>query len=158
MTKKVIKFLANNKDVGTAEYSFDTVVMLCNHPDIKDIQIVDDKAGLEDWIKKEKRKLTTTTRIYYADYDTDGMIIFDWIKKMMVISVLIDCLWVQDKAAAVLGISGRAINYYIDRYGIKHERWRKHMYIPPGKETEDGGDEELQAMQEEDSSERRKSA
>lgn len=34
--------------------------------------------------------------------------------------------WVQKEAAQELGISPRALNYKIKKYGIRHKRWLKH--------------------------------
>lgn len=34
--------------------------------------------------------------------------------------------WVQKDAAALLGISARALNYKLDQHHIEHVRWRKH--------------------------------
>ncbi|RJR17267.1 MAG: sigma-54-dependent Fis family transcriptional regulator [Desulfobacteraceae bacterium] len=43
-----------------------------------------------------------------------------------IISALDKSLWIQKDAALFLGISPRALNYKIKKFGITHERWRKH--------------------------------
>lgn len=47
-------------------------------------------------------------------------------EKKMVLEALEKSLWVQKDAAAMLGISPRALNYKIQKYGLKHSRWRKN--------------------------------
>jgi DNA-binding NtrC family response regulator len=48
-------------------------------------------------------------------------------EKEMIIQALEESLWVQKDAAALLGISPRAMNYKIKRLGITHPRWRKNV-------------------------------
>jgi two-component system response regulator AtoC len=36
------------------------------------------------------------------------------------------CGWVQKKAAALLGLSSRVLNYRIKQFGITHPSWRQH--------------------------------
>jgi DNA-binding NtrC family response regulator len=47
-------------------------------------------------------------------------------EKEMILETLAACLWIQKDAAHRLGISPRALNYKIKKYGITHPRWRKH--------------------------------
>jgi DNA-binding NtrC family response regulator len=47
-------------------------------------------------------------------------------EKETILSVLEDCLWIQKDAAHNLGITPRALNYKIKKYGITHPRWRKN--------------------------------
>ena len=47
-------------------------------------------------------------------------------EKGMIMEALAHCLWIQKDAAAKLGISPRALNYKIKKYGITHPRWRRH--------------------------------
>jgi DNA-binding NtrC family response regulator len=47
-------------------------------------------------------------------------------EKEMIRETLASCLWIQKDAALRLGISPRALNYKIKKYGITHSRWRKH--------------------------------
>jgi DNA-binding NtrC family response regulator len=47
-------------------------------------------------------------------------------EKQMIIEALDSCLWIQKDAADRLGISPRALNYKIKKFGITHPRWRKH--------------------------------
>ena len=51
-------------------------------------------------------------------------------EKELIIKALEDNLWVQKNAAKVLGISPRALNYKVKKFGITHSNWRKN------KETE----------------------
>ena len=44
----------------------------------------------------------------------------------LIVNALENCLWVQKKAAAKLGISPRALNYKIKKHGITHWSWRKN--------------------------------
>jgi DNA-binding NtrC family response regulator len=47
-------------------------------------------------------------------------------EKEAVLNALQESLWIQKDAAALLGISPRALNYKIRRLGITHPRWRKN--------------------------------
>ena len=47
-------------------------------------------------------------------------------EKETILSVLEDCLWIQKDAAHNLGITPRALNYKIKKFGITHARWRKN--------------------------------
>jgi len=47
-------------------------------------------------------------------------------EKEMILETLAECLWIQKDAADRLGISPRALNYKIKKFGITHPRWRKH--------------------------------
>lgn len=47
-------------------------------------------------------------------------------EKEAIIKVLEECLWIQKDAAHNLGISPRALNYKIKKFGITHPRWRKN--------------------------------
>jgi DNA-binding NtrC family response regulator len=47
-------------------------------------------------------------------------------EKDAIVKVLQDCLWIQKDAAQRLGVSPRALNYKIKKFGIAHPRWRKN--------------------------------
>lgn len=47
-------------------------------------------------------------------------------EKELIINALDECLWVQKNAAEKLGISPRALNYKVKKFGITHPNWRKH--------------------------------
>jgi len=47
-------------------------------------------------------------------------------EKEMIIQALKENLWVQKNAAKALGISPRALNYKIKKFGIRHPNWRKN--------------------------------
>jgi len=47
-------------------------------------------------------------------------------EKQTILEALEESLWVQKDAAVRLGITPRALNYKIKKYGITHTRWRKH--------------------------------
>jgi len=47
-------------------------------------------------------------------------------EKELILDVLDSCLWVQKNAAQKLGISPRALNYKIKKFGITHPNWRKN--------------------------------
>jgi len=47
-------------------------------------------------------------------------------EKELILKALEDNLWVQKNAAKQLGISPRALNYKIKKFGITHPNWRKH--------------------------------
>jgi DNA-binding NtrC family response regulator len=47
-------------------------------------------------------------------------------EKKLIMETLASCLWIQKDAADRLGISPRALNYKIKKFGITHPRWRKH--------------------------------
>ena len=47
-------------------------------------------------------------------------------EKELIIHALEECLWVQKNAAAKLGISPRALNYKIRKWGITHPHWRRN--------------------------------
>jgi DNA-binding NtrC family response regulator len=47
-------------------------------------------------------------------------------EKELILRALKDNLWVQKNAAQRLGISPRALNYKIKKFGITHPNWRKN--------------------------------
>lgn len=47
-------------------------------------------------------------------------------EKELVLNALKECLWVQKNAAEKLGVSPRALNYKVKKFGITHPNWRKH--------------------------------
>ena len=47
-------------------------------------------------------------------------------EREIILHTLEDCLWIQKDAARRLGITPRALNYKIKKYGITHSRWRVH--------------------------------
>ncbi len=47
-------------------------------------------------------------------------------EKELILTALRENLWVQKKAAKCLGISPRALNYKINKFGITHSNWRKN--------------------------------
>ena len=47
-------------------------------------------------------------------------------EKQLIHQALEENLWIQKDAAQQLGISPRALNYRIKKFGIVHARWRKH--------------------------------
>lgn len=47
-------------------------------------------------------------------------------EKELIIHALEECLWVQKSAALKLGISPRALNYKIRKWGITHPHWRRN--------------------------------
>ncbi len=47
-------------------------------------------------------------------------------EKDLIVKVLEECLWVQKNAALKLGISPRALNYKIRKWGITHPHWRRN--------------------------------
>ncbi len=47
-----------------------------------------------------------------------------------IMNALEKSLWIQKDAAILLGVSPRSLNYKIKKFGIAHERWRKHRPEP----------------------------
>ncbi len=47
-------------------------------------------------------------------------------EKELILNALEECLWVQKNAAVKLGVSPRALNYKVKKFGITHPNWRKH--------------------------------
>ncbi|WP_448874959.1 sigma 54-interacting transcriptional regulator [Desulfobulbus propionicus] len=47
-------------------------------------------------------------------------------ERELILRALSENLWVQKDAAKCLGISPRALNYKIKKFGITHQNWRKH--------------------------------
>ena len=47
-------------------------------------------------------------------------------EKELILNALEECLWVQKNAAEKLGVSPRALNYKVKKFGITHPNWRKH--------------------------------
>ncbi len=47
-------------------------------------------------------------------------------EKDLIVNALEESLWVQKNAAKMLGISPRALNYKVKKFGITHPNWRKH--------------------------------
>ena len=50
-------------------------------------------------------------------------------ERELILKALNENLWVQKNAALCLGISPRALNYKIKKFGITHQNWRKHKAI-----------------------------
>jgi len=44
----------------------------------------------------------------------------------LILQALQRCSWVQKDAAELLGISSRALNYKIKRFGITHSSWKQN--------------------------------
>jgi len=47
-------------------------------------------------------------------------------EKELILKALEECLWVQKTAASKLGISPRALNYKVRKWGITHPHWRRN--------------------------------
>jgi DNA-binding NtrC family response regulator len=47
-------------------------------------------------------------------------------EKQLILEALQKSLWIQKDTANLLGISPRALNYKINKFGITHPRWRKN--------------------------------
>ncbi len=47
-------------------------------------------------------------------------------ERELIMRILEECLWVQKNAAQKLGISPRALNYKIKKFGITHPHWRRN--------------------------------
>ncbi len=47
-------------------------------------------------------------------------------ERELILRILEECLWVQKNAANKLGISPRALNYKIKKFGITHPHWRRN--------------------------------
>ncbi|MDR2549224.1 MAG: sigma-54 dependent transcriptional regulator [Desulfobulbus sp.] len=47
-------------------------------------------------------------------------------ERELILKALAENIWVQKDAARCLGISPRALNYKIKKFGITHQNWRKH--------------------------------
>ncbi len=69
----------------------------------------------------EKSDKVTSANISLA---TNGSLIGQ--EKKLIINALEECLWVQKNAAEKLGVSPRALNYKVKKFGITHPNWRKH--------------------------------
>lgn len=57
-------------------------------------------------------------------------------EKDLILKVLEECLWVQKNAAKKLGVSPRALNYKINKFGITHPHWRRNKRV----ENQESGD------------------
>jgi DNA-binding NtrC family response regulator len=44
----------------------------------------------------------------------------------LIVQALERCSWVQKDAAELLGVSSRALNYKIKRFGITHSGWKQN--------------------------------
>ena len=47
-------------------------------------------------------------------------------ERELILQALERCGWVQKEAARLLGISSRALNYKIKRFGITHSGWKQN--------------------------------
>ncbi len=83
-------------------------------------------------------ELSMTGKDYFAaggvDRRKDSHIVFasdtlnlEEIEKRAILTALSRSDWVQKEAAALLGISPRALNYKIAQYNITHPSWKKHV-------------------------------
>ncbi len=50
-------------------------------------------------------------------------------ERQMILDALEECLWIQKNAAIKLGVSPRALNYKVKKFGITHPNWRKHRSV-----------------------------
>jgi DNA-binding NtrC family response regulator len=47
-------------------------------------------------------------------------------ERELILQALQRCGWVQKEAAELLGVSSRALNYKIKRFGITHSGWKQN--------------------------------
>ncbi len=47
-------------------------------------------------------------------------------EKELIFNALEECFWVQKNAAKKLGVTPRALNYKVKKFGITHPSWRRH--------------------------------
>ncbi|SDO96631.1 sigma-54-dependent transcriptional regulator [Desulforhopalus singaporensis] len=74
-------------------------------------------------LSQEKR--TGTSRDKKTNIGRTGVLLAEQ-EKELILQVLKECMWIQKSAAEKLGISPRALNYKIARFGITHPHWRKN--------------------------------
>ncbi len=67
-----------------------------------------------------------SARPHLASNDSGRFASLEENEKEMILDALASCLWIQKDAADRLGVSPRALNYKIKKFGITHPRWRKH--------------------------------
>lgn len=71
-------------------------------------------------LPKEKQKSV----VGETDQDNNGFLMGQ--ERELILDALESSLWVQKNAAQKLGISPRALNYKVKKFGITHPNWRKH--------------------------------
>jgi DNA-binding NtrC family response regulator len=71
-------------------------------------------------LPKEKQKIVVDEN----GQDNNGFLVGQ--ERELILDALEACLWVQKNAAQTLGISPRALNYKVKKFGITHPNWRKH--------------------------------
>ncbi|HIP37961.1 MAG TPA: sigma-54-dependent Fis family transcriptional regulator [Desulfocapsa sulfexigens] len=82
----------------------------------------DDLIGVQNLsLPVEKTTQSTGTR---TGFDSNKSLVSQ--EKELILNALEECLWVQKNAAEKLGVSPRALNYKVKKFGITHPNWRKH--------------------------------
>jgi DNA-binding NtrC family response regulator len=80
----------------------------------------------ETVIRKENISLPKTDALSPAKTKPAGLKLSSDQEKELISRALEDNLWIQKDAARQLGITPRALNYRIKKFGITHARWRKN--------------------------------
>jgi two-component system response regulator AtoC len=86
---------------------------------------------IERAIILEESSLITPDSISIPDFESPGLaqVTFEPLEqyeKELIIKALKENLWVQKNAAKRLGISPRALNYKVRKFGITHPNWRRN--------------------------------
>jgi len=79
------------------------------------------RAGQQEWIGHANQKQGGDDSYPHASLHVQ--------EKALILKILEECLWVQKNAAKKLGISPRALNYKIGKFGITHPHWRRNKSV-----------------------------
>jgi transcriptional regulator with GAF, ATPase, and Fis domain len=136
------KFSAELK-MNNGGFSNETINLLTNHSwpgNIRELRNIIERAVLVVGDGRRQitpKELTMTGKDYFAAGGRDrrsenrqqqsfSTLKLDKLERAAIVSALQQTDWVQKKAAELLGISPRALNYKISQHKITHPGWRKH--------------------------------
>lgn len=105
-------------NLGGIMIGVDTKTGRITNPKTVEIQFNRAAAGL---LNKDRIKPLNVERVENLD--------LEWIEFWVIMEALERSLFVQSKAAVLLGISSRVMNYKIEKHGIRHQSWRKNKTI-----------------------------
>ena len=75
-----------------------------------------------------------------------GGVDLEEVEASLILQALERANWVQKDAARLLGLSARALNYRIGKYGITHQTWKRNRTRESGESAEDDGEQPPEAF------------
>lgn len=91
----------------------------------EDTVIHSENISLPEKRSNTQRKLSPSSNMV-NDNSLHGNLELAEQEKKLILKVLEECYWSQKRSAERLGVSPRALNYKIKKFGITHPNWRRH--------------------------------